>query len=363
MAENMRDLQSHPIKILDWYDRNARKLPWRVLPNERTAGTKVDPYRVWLSEIMLQQTTVAAVWDYFTAFTEKWPTVFDLSDAQESDILKAWSGLGYYTRARNLKKCADKLVKDFNGRFPESEYDLRQLPGIGTYTAAAISAIAFDRVATVVDGNVERVITRLYAIKTPLPGAKKLIAQHAKRLTPEVRPGDYAQALMDLGATICTRRNPQCNECPWQSSCQARSQGTPEQFPFRSAKGKKPVRRGVAFAAVRKDGAILLRQRPPKGLLASMSEIPGSDWVAVTSFPTKSELMQIAPFSANWKKAGKKVNHTFTHFNLELEIWRTEVPLETSAPPMHWWSLPEEVPDEALPTLMRKAIAVGTETG
>src|SRR5512143_3817114 len=264
---------SHASRLLAWYDRHRRTMPWRAPAGERT-----EPYRVWLSEIMLQQTTVATVGDYFRRFVERWPTVEALAGAPLDEVLSAWAGLGYYARARNLHACARAVAEQQDGRFPEDEAGLLALPGIGRYTAAAIQAIAFDRPASAVDGNVERVIARLFAIETPLPDAKPEIQARGARLVPEARAGDYAQAMMDLGATVCTPRNPRCVICPLMANCRARKLGIAEELPRRAPKVAKPTRRGLAFVLARKDGAILLRKRPTKGLLGGMDEVPSSAW-------------------------------------------------------------------------------------
>ena len=264
---------THASRLLAWYDRHRRTLPWRA-----PAGRRADPYVVWLSEIMLQQTTVATVGDYFRRFVERWPTIEALAAAPIDEVLSAWAGLGYYARARNLHACALAVAGPHGGRFPTEEAALLALPGIGAYTAAAIRAIAFDQPASAVDGNVERVIARLFAIETPLPDAKTEIKARAARLVPAERAGDYAQAMMDLGATVCTPRNPRCVICPLMANCKARKLGLAEDLPRRAPKALKPTRRGLAFVLARKDGAILLRKRPPKGLLGGMDEVPSSPW-------------------------------------------------------------------------------------
>lgn len=342
-------------ELLAWYDRNARALPWRVPPHERAVGAVPDPYRVWLSEIMLQQTTVAAVKDYFLAFTAKWPGVAALAEADPDDVMKAWAGLGYYSRARNLKACAEKVAFELDGRFPETEEGLKALPGIGPYTAAAIAAIAFDQRAAVVDGNVERVLSRLYLIEEPLPGAKPAIRAAMDVLTPESRPGDFAQAVMDLGATICTPRRPACALCPWSEPCEGRRQGVAETLPRKAAKAEKPVRRGAAFVMLRQgDGALALRKRPPKGLLGGMAEVPGTVWS--TDFAEEMALSS-APVTARWHKHAGVATHTFTHFHLEVTVYSTTLTDSTPLPEGCWWSRPEEIEGEALPTVMRKIIS------
>lgn len=340
--------------LLAWYDQHARALPWRVSPQDRAVGEVNDPYRVWLSEIMLQQTTVAAVKAYFEKFVALWPRVTDLAAADEEDVMKAWAGLGYYSRARNLKKCADRVAADHDGRFPDTEDALLDLPGIGAYTAAAISAIAFDRPAIVVDGNVERVISRLFEVETALPAAKPEIKALTAKIAPEARPGDFAQAMMDLGATLCTPKRPACALCPWNDACAAHKAGTMEGFPRKAPKKTKPTRLGAAFVAVRADGAVLLRRRPPMGLLGGMSEVPGSDWAE--GFEADAGH---APFEARWQKNTAIVKHTFTHFHLLLNVYRAELPAHAPAPDGHWWSADHELDDEALPTVMRKAVAAG----
>jgi A/G-specific adenine glycosylase len=338
------------VHLLDWYDDNHRDLPWRVPPRQLAAGLRPDPYHVWLSEIMLQQTTVEAVKPYFQKFLELWPDVQSLADAETDDVMKAWAGLGYYSRARNLKACAD-LVAAAGCRFPETEKDLLALPGIGPYTAAAIASIAFGRPAAVMDGNVERVMARLYAIATPLPEAKAEIRPLLERLVPSERPGDFAQAMMDLGATICTPRRPRCMLCPLRQDCMALDHGDPELLPLRAPKPEKPLRKGAAFVARREDGAILLRKRPEKGLLGGMSEVPTTAWTARADGLTGADA---APFAANWAKAGS-ISHVFTHFSLELTVYRASVG-DFRVPEGHFWAPLAGLHGEALPTVMKKAI-------
>ena len=336
-------------RLLAWYDAHHRDLPWRVPPRDLARGVRPDPYRVWLSEVMLQQTTVEAVKAYFLAFVEKWPTVTALAAAAPDDVMKAWAGLGYYSRARNLKACADRVAAT-GGTFPDSEDGLRALPGIGAYTAAAIAAIAFDRPAAVVDGNVERVIARLHSISTPLPQAKAEIRARVEDLVPADRPGDFAQATMDLGATLCTPRRPRCMLCPVREDCSALANGDPELYPVRAAKPEKPLRRGAAFVAVRSDGAVLLRKRPDKGLLGGMSEVPTTGWTARADGATDAAA---APFAADWQRAGS-IGHVFTHFSLDLAVFRAAT--DRPAPAGHFWSGAEGISAEALPTVMKKAI-------
>jgi len=338
-------------RLLGWYDAHHRDLPWRVPPSELAKGTRPDPYRVWLSEIMLQQTTVEAVKPYFRKFLEKWPGVTDLAAAEPDEVMKAWAGLGYYSRARNLKKCADFVASELGGEFPDSEEGLRELPGVGAYTAAAIAAIAFGRSAAVIDGNVERVMSRLYEIRTPLPDAKPEIRVLLECLVPQDRPGDFAQAMMDLGATICTPKRPRCMLCPVREDCRAIIAGDPELLPVRGEKAEKPHRRGAAFVAVRNDGAILLRTRPEKGLLGGMSEVPTTGWTARQDGDTS---VASAPFPADWRSAGS-ISHVFTHFSLELDVYRAEVNGIVTRDG-YWWSPISAVHGEALPTVMKKVI-------
>lgn len=343
--------------LLDWYDKHHRDLPWRVAPDRRKAGIRPDPYRVWLSEIMLQQTTVQAVKPYFAAFLKRWPDIESLAAASEEDVLKAWAGLGYYSRARNLKNCSEAVVNKHGGRFPEQESQLRALPGIGDYTAAAIAAIAFDRAAAVVDGNVERVLSRLRHIETPLPAAKPELRSIMAEITPSQRPGDFAQAMMDLGAMLCTPRRPACGLCPLNAGCRVLSKDDPERFPIKPPKKTKPVRRGAAFVAVTPDGSVLLRRRGPKGLLAGMSEVPTTDWSAQRDGALGVEA---APFSAAWKPAGT-IRHVFTHFELRLDVYRADIASPTAVAGGRWVEA-SVLQSEALPTVMKKAISAALET-
>ncbi len=302
-----------PEDLLVWYDIHRRVLPWRALPGERA-----DPYRVWLSEIMLQQTTVAAVGPYFRAFVERWPTVEALAAAPQEAVLAAWAGLGYYARARNLHKCAKAVVERFGGAFPDTEEGLLSLPGVGAYTAGAIAAIAFDRPAAAVDGNVERVIARLYCVEDPLPTAKPVIRALTTPLVPAQRPGDFAQAMMDLGATICTPRNPKCLACPWRDGCAGRKAGVAEHLPRKAAKLEKPHRFGVAFWLTNPQQEVLLRRRPETGLLGGMMEIPSSPWT--DQAVDLREARRHAPETLNWQTLPGGVKHVFTHFTLELTV-------------------------------------------
>ena len=336
-------------ELLAWYDAHARVLPWRAPP-----GFAVDPYRVWLSEIMLQQTTVQAVKAYFEKFVALWPTVEALAAAPLDDVLKAWAGLGYYARARNLHACAKEVASRFGGRFPETEEALRSLPGIGPYTAGAIAAIAFGGRHAAVDGNVERVISRFYAIETPLPDSKPLIREKAQALVPERRAGDFAQAMMDLGATICTPREPNCLICPWAPDCQGRISGLAPSLPRKKPKKQVPLRQGTAFWIEREDGAVLLRRRPEKGLLGGMMEVPSTAWGQPPVSP-ESE----APLAARWRALPGKVEHTFTHFHLELSVWRAVAISdgELRDEGDYRWTARHELSGEALPTVMRKVVA------
>lgn len=299
--------------LLDWYDRHARTMPWRVPPADKMAGRRPDPYAVWMSEIMLQQTTVAAVTSYFDRFITRWPTVNALAGAKDADVMGEWAGLGYYARARNLLKCARTVVAEHNGVFPADYAALLTLPGIGPYTAAAIASIAFDLRHTVVDGNVERVMARLHDEHAPLPKSKPILTTYASQLTPAQRAGDYAQAVMDLGATICTPKSPACGICPWQRPCAARINGTAADLPRKIPKAPKPVRHGTVYIARRGDGAMLLETRPQKGLLGGMLGWPGSDWVLATGHRPQNP-----PIEARWHKLHGEVRHSFTHFHLLL---------------------------------------------
>jgi A/G-specific adenine glycosylase len=327
--------------LLAWYDRNARALPWRIPPG----GTRPDPYRVWLSEVMLQQTTVAAVRPHFDTFVTRWPTVHALAAAPDSEVMAAWAGLGYYARARNLIACARAVAAH---GFPDTEPGLRALPGIGPYTAAAIAAIAFGRRAVVVDGNVERVLARLYAVEDPLPAAKPRLRARADALTPAARPGDYAQALMDLGAILCTPRIPACTACPWRDPCRARRAGIAEALPRRTPAAPKPVRRGTAYLALRPDGTVLAETRPARGLLGGMLGFPGTPW--------SDDPPPRPPFPADWRPLGH-VRHTFTHFHLLLRLEGARVPAGF-APPAGAFHPPAALAP-ALPSLMRKALRLG----
>jgi A/G-specific adenine glycosylase len=335
--------------LLAWYDRNRRAMPWRALP-----GETANPYRVWLSEIMLQQTTVTAVVPYFERFLTRFPTVIALAAAPENDVMAAWAGLGYYARARNLHACA-KQVAAAGGTFPTSIEALRALPGIGPYTANAIAAIAFGQPVVPVDGNVERIAARLFAIDTPLPAAKPALANAAARLNDSAaaraRPSDFAQALFDLGATICTPR-PACGICPWHAPCAARRAGTEADLPRRTAKPARPIRHGAHFWLQNAEGQVLLRRRPPTGLLGGMTELPGTAW-RDTPFPQAEATIQ-APMPAPWRRAGA-IRHVFTHFELHLDVYAARVPAITAA---GFLCAVESLGAEALPSVMRKCVRV-----
>ncbi|MCW9032909.1 MAG: A/G-specific adenine glycosylase [Rhodospirillales bacterium] len=338
---------NHFVDLLTWYDKERRELPWRA-----AHGETPEPYHVWLSEIMLQQTTVVTVIPYFLRFLEHWPTVEDMAKASQDDILVQWQGLGYYARARNLHKCAQHVANELNGIFPNTEAELLNLPGVGPYTAAAIASIAFDQKATVVDGNVERVMARIYKVEQALPGAKPHLKELAHKLTPNTRPGDYAQALMDLGATVCTPRNPICATCPWQSICQVFKDGTPTDYPKRAPKKKKPTRYGIVFYIENGEGELLLNRRPEKGLLGGMMELPGSDWREEEW--GKEDVENVAPFEGEWKALEAKVHHTFTHFHLELTVVRGKAGRNVQTNGL--WCPKKELKGQALPTVFKKVI-------
>jgi A/G-specific adenine glycosylase len=308
---------------------------------------------------MLQKTTDSTVGPYFADFLARWPTLEALAAAELDAVLHAWQGLGYYARARNLHRCARQLVERHGGRFPDDEAGLRALPGIGAYTAAAIAAIAFDRPATVVDGNVERVIARLFRVAEPLPPAKPALHRLAARLTPRQRPGDYAQAVMDLGATICQPRRPRCLLCPWQATCAAHAAGEEEAYPRKSPKAERPLRHGVAFWAVREPGEVLLRRRPEKGLLGGMMEVPSTDWRGA-AWPV-AEARREAPLAARWRALPGLVRHGFTHFELELTVLAASVAGKGQAEGL-WWPI-DRLGEQALPTLMKKLVAHALKTG
>lgn len=338
--------------LLAWYDRHRRKLPWRAEP-----GEEPDPYRVWLSEIMLQQTTVPAVEGYFRAFLARWPRLADLAAADLDEVLHLWQGLGYYARARNLHATARIVARERGGQFPGEAEALRLLPGIGAYTAGAIAAIAFGRRAAAVDGNVERVMARLFRVEEPLPEAKPRLRRLAEELVPECRCGDFAQALMDLGAVICVPRAPDCLLCPWRQHCLAHRDGVAAALPRRAAKKAKPQRKGVAFWMEREDGAILLRRRPAKGLLGGMMEVPSTEWRAAEW--TLDEARSAAPGRAAWRLLDGTVRHGFTHFDLELTVAAGRMKAgDGRGDEGDAWVQPAELGAHALPTVMKKVAAL-----
>ena len=333
-------MRERAAELLNWYDAHARVLPWRVPPG---SNVRPDPYRIWLSEVMLQQTTVAAVKGYFERFTTRWPTVDALAAARDEDVMGEWAGLGYYARARNLLKCARVVTE--RGGFPETREELIALPGIGPYTGAAIAAIAFDAPEVVVDGNVERVMARVFAIEVPLPGAKAVLKKKAALTTPKTRAGDYAQAVMDLGATVCTPSSPACGICPWMRHCEGRARGIAADLPVKAPKKTKPVRLGVAYVGRREDGAWLLQRRPDKGLLGGMLGWPGAEW--------GDKVIEAPPVQADWRDIGAEARHTFTHFHLQLGIRVAELPLDSAPQTGHFVSKTDFRPSD-LPTVMRK---------
>ena len=383
-------------RLLAWYDRHRRVLPWRA-----PAGKRADPYKVWLSEIMLQQTTVQAVAGYYRKFLKVWPDVTALADARQEDVLAAWAGLGYYARARNLHAAAQMVAHEMGGKFPSSAEGLRALPGVGAYTAGAIAAIAYDEKQAAMDANAERVIARLYAVKTAMPKAKAELHALCSALVPE-RAGDFVQALMDLGSALCTPRRPACANCPWTDECRSRKLGIQEQLPVKALKVARPLKRGAAFVVRDKTGAVLLVKRPDKGLLASMLEPPLGPWSE--DFPSPAKALSQAPFSAKWKKRPGIVRHGFTHFELEVEVYVAVVgkrptqichprPSGASAsrgegdpgdkhkrggdhlgslpsargsrasPGMTSWVMPNQLREVALPTVMRKIVEHGLDSG
>lgn len=344
LPENTRPIDA--AAVLAWYDRHARSLPWRVSPADRARGIMPDPYRVWLSEVMLQQTTVAAVGRYYARFLALWPTVADLAAAPLDAVLVEWAGLGYYARARNLHACAVAVAERFGGRFPTSSAELLSLPGVGPYTAAAVSAICADERVAVVDGNVDRVVARYLALPVPVRDAKDLMRGTVQQAVPE-RAGDFAQALMDLGATICAPRNATCLLCPLEPGC-AGAKAEPLRYPVKAAKPERPTRYGHAFVIFDEAGDVYLEKRPGKGLLAGMSQPPVSDWGG-------TRLPAAPPFGSTWRSHGQIV-HVFTHFRLELEVWSARV-ADPALLDEGWWASPGELDAEALPSVFRKALA------
>jgi A/G-specific adenine glycosylase len=343
-------------RLLGWYDAHARVLPWRAPPEPPAGSPLPDPYRVWLSEIMLQQTTVAAVIPYFDRFTKRWPDVAALAATEDAELMAAWAGLGYYARARNLLACARAVVAEHDGRFPGSEAALRKLPGIGDYTAAAIAAIAFGERAVVVDANVERVVARLFAIQTPLPAAKPDIRAACDAITPDRRPGDFAQAMMDLGATICTVRSPACLACPLSAHCRARVEGIADRLPIKPAKTAKPSRTGTAYW-IERNGHVWLIKRPATGMLAGMRALPDDRWAARTDGDSQP------PLVAEWQTLNEAVSHVFTHFSLTLSVALTSSPVQAEALGAgEWWPV-KSLDSAGLPTLFAKAAKLAMRAG
>ena len=339
--------------LLSWYDVHRRVLPWRA-----PKGRRADPYKVWLSEIMLQQTTVQAVAGYYRKFLERWPTVRDLAAARQDQVLAAWAGLGYYARARNLHAAAKVVAEQMGGKFPATAAALRELPGVGSYTSGAIAAIAYDEKQAAMDANAERVIARLYAVETPMPKAKPELHALCQPMVPE-RAGDFVQALMDLGSAICTPKRPNCGQCPWENDCVARKRGIQDQLPVKAPKMVRPLKRGAAFVATDRSGAVLLVKRPDKGLLASMLEPPLGPWEA--EFPSQMRALKLVPFQADWKKRAGIVRHGFTHFELEIEVFAAQV---SKRPKIRGdWIPREKLGDVALPTVMRKIVEHGLDEG
>jgi len=348
-----KDREDFAHRLLDWYAKHAREMPWRTMPVDHANGRRSNPYHVWLSEIMLQQTQVVTVRDYFLKFINAWPTVKDLASAGLEDILKAWAGLGYYSRARNLKKCADLIVSEHGGEFPKTYEELIKLPGIGDYTASAISSIVYDQAVPVIDGNVERVMARHRRIENTFPEAKPETQLMLETLLDKQKPGEFAQAMMDLGATICTPKNPACSLCPINKDCLGYKNGDAYTFPRKKAKAKKPKRVGAAFVIENGAGEIFLCKRPDTGLLASMTQVPTTDWDSRNDGATGIEAQ---PFPSNWENAGT-ARHVFTHFELELEVWKTTS--DNVANMYGWWCKLGNLEEEALPTVMRKVLERG----
>lgn len=341
-------------RLLEWYDAHQRVLPWRMV-----GGRRPDPYRVWLSEIMLQQTVVKTVIPYFETFVARFPTVDDLARAERDEVLRLWAGLGYYSRARNLHACAQKIVSDHQSRFPKSIEALKKLPGIGAYTAGAIASIAFNEREAAIDGNVERVITRLYALDQAVSEIKDVIREKVEALIPQDRPGDFAQAMMDLGATICIPKAPRCSLCPLSKHCAAFKLGEPTLYPVKQAKKAKPHRYGAAFLLYRADGAVLLEDRPDHGLLGGMTGVPTSAWLEERA--EDDMLFHAAPVKARWRKHEKSITHIFTHFHLTLSVYHADAPKTAKIKSAHRWSSANGPEGEALPTVFRKVLALGRE--
>ena len=334
-------------QLLSWYDHTGRTLPWRVRPEDREKGVVADPYAVWLSEIMCQQTTIAHATPYWETFLAEFPSIIDLANADRDQVLAMWAGLGYYARARNLHKCAGVIRDEHGGSFPATETELLKLPGVGPYTAATIAAICFDQSTNIVDGNVERVISRIFRVQNPLPKAKNELRDLAATLASPKRPGDYGQALMDLGATICTPTSPKCEACPWQKFCAAYDVGDQVDYPKKLKKKKLPIRYGAVFILLCDDD-ILLERRPDQGLLGGMMGLPGTKW---SSEPSTTPLTQ-APLPRNWEKLDRQVKHVFTHFELRLDIYRAETVDKTSGE----WANTLDLSNFAIPTAFKKCL-------
>ena len=332
-------------RTLEWWDKNRRALVWRAAP-----GQTPDPYRVWLAEVLLQQTTAQAAAPYYQAFVAKWPTVEQLAAAPHEAVISAFAGLGYYSRARNLHACAREIARR-GGLFPSEEAELRALPGVGAYTAAAIAAIAFGRHAAPVDGNIARILSRLLALEEPIAHARRTIAAAARALAPRERPGDFAQALMDIGATICRPRNPDCHACPLSEACAALRSGAPEAYPRRAAAKPRPRRKGAVFFAHRADGAFLARRRPPRGLLASTVELPGAPW---TRDGPGEAWAESAPVAARWRRLPGAIEQVFTHFELTLTVYAAAI--DGGAPDGCFWLTADGLDEAGFSNVMRKAV-------
>lgn len=340
-------MSSFSDSLVDWYDKNARDLPWRAKP-----GIKPDPYHVWLSEIMLQQTTVATVKAYFEKFTRLWPDVHALAASPQEEVLKEWAGLGYYARARNLHKCARHVSGELGGSFPKTEAELKALPGVGDYTSAAIAAIAFSEPAAVVDGNIERIISRQFRIKTPLPKAKAEIRREVAKLTPDARPGDFAQAMMDLGASLCSPKAPKCLLCPVNDTCAATEKGDMESYPVKAPKKVKPTRRAISFW-IEHDGHVLLERRPDGGLLGGMPGFFSTPWIERDDFPSSEEFHTAAPTDGTWVLIDGKAKHTFTHFHLETHLACTQLHTRVNIEGGFWHPV-DRIDEVGLPTVFKK---------
>jgi len=348
LGRTARDGKSRRIarRLLSWWDIHRRALPWRAAPNQRP-----DPYVVWLSEILLQQTTVAAATPYFHRFLARWPAVEDLAAAPEEEVMQAFAGLGYYSRARNLMSCAREIAR--RGAFPSEETELRKLPGVGPYTSAAIAAIAFDQPASPIDGNIARIVARLCALPDPIDRSRTTIARETGALTPDKRAGDFAQAMMDLGAMVCRPRQPNCRSCPLRSDCAAFASGEPEAFPKRTANPRRPLRKGVAFFTRAQDGRILMRTRPASGLLAGTVELPGGQWSVNFDM---AEARRHAPLEAAWRRIPGFVEQSFTHFDLRLALYAARTHAGQPAPCGCYWVEESRIPALALSSLMTKAV-------